>query len=199
MIKSWKLGKELPQVLRWGSAVAEWIWCIKGKVKGIGRDNLDYLCPLMGSKLTELPKKSSSLMWNAMGISAWCGVQKLSKSKQNLWAKKGNKEEVKSSKVLEGHAAGDLCAWMLIPRSHSTVNPLLSPPQLRTAGAWGRQTQVKTFQTSVHQCLGEVPVFQPWHKHVISAVSSDPLLHRGDYSQNYLGWERPPKSLSFNH
>lgn len=52
MVKSWKLREEIPWVPWWGSAVAEQIWCIKGKVMGIGRDNLDYLRPLMVSKLT---------------------------------------------------------------------------------------------------------------------------------------------------
>lgn len=42
----------MPQVSRWGSVVAEQIWCIKGKVMEIGRDNLNYSHPLMGSKLT---------------------------------------------------------------------------------------------------------------------------------------------------
>lgn len=51
MVKPWKLGQEIPRVPGWGTVVAERV-CIKGKVMGIGRDNLEYLCPFMGSKLT---------------------------------------------------------------------------------------------------------------------------------------------------
>lgn len=120
MVKSWKISQEIPQVPRWGSVVAEQIWCIKGKVMEIGMDNLNYLCPLMASKLT-VPARKKLIIDVKMQWEHLLGVQRLSKSKQNLWAKKGSKKEMKSNTVLEGHTARDLCAWRPVPSSHRTV------------------------------------------------------------------------------
>lgn len=95
----------------------------KSKVMEIGRDNLNYLCPLMGSKLTGAAQWELIInvktQWEHL-----LGVQKRSKSKQNLWAKKGSKKEMQSDTVWEGHTARDPCGGRPIPSSHS---PLLSP------------------------------------------------------------------------
>lgn len=101
----------------------------KSKVMEIGRDNLNYLCPLMGSKLTGAAQWeliiNVKMQWEHL-----LGVQKLSKSKQNLWAKKGMQRNAIRHSLGGSHRQRPL--WW-------EAHPQLSQPTLVTYPSSGQQ------------------------------------------------------------